>query len=272
MSKLNILLATIILASIICYIANNQHGKENFTEIMGPIRKTSNTATERPYISDPINNVDDYEYNIVFKNEGSRAMSADLKNKLMTQRPLDWTNLPPNSAGFQEGLEVEAGAETRTMETPYYEIRGYEPPDEDAMEEAEKKILSTYKPSRSNDAGKYDIEDAKELIEKIYKERGLVPEIVAKPNNIYEVVGTQEINPKIIWEDQAPVQYGGSAAIIEAGEQTINVPYTAGDPDKALDPYFDKRPKTRDDKWDYRQWTPGLERMFGPTQPQAQWY
>ena len=75
-----------------------------------------------------------------------------------------------------------------------------------------------------------------------------------------------------MWEDQAPVQFGGSAAVAAAGEQTIEVPYAAGDADRALDPYFEKKPRTSNGRWDYRQWTPGLERMFAPTQPQAAWY
>ena len=161
-----------------------------------------------------------------------------------------------------------------SMDTPYKEIQqSYEPPDEDATDAAEKKILASYVPRRSQDKpGVYDIEDAKELIQHIYKEKGLIPEIVSKPNNVYEVVGTQEINPKIVWEDQAPVQYNGSAAIKSAGEQTIEVPYSANDADRALDPYFNAKPGSRERRWDYRQWTPGLERMFGPTQPQAAWY
>ena len=240
---------------------------------------TSNNF-QKPYITNPIDSVDDYEYNIVFTNEGNRALNQDLKNKLTSQYPMDWSVMPPNSAGFQEGA---AGPAPRPvlehyadlgMDSPYKEINsGYQPPDEDAQEAEEKKILSAYVPSRSqNSPGVYDIEDAKELIDKIYTARGLKAEVVQKPNNVYEVVGTQEINPKIVWEDQAPVRFGGSAAVSAAGEQTIEVPYSAGDPDKALDPYFDKKPSTNNGRWDYRQWTPGLERMFAPTQPQAAWY
>lgn len=279
------IIGVIVLAYVILYFKGKKYADEMFTDATDKPKQyvvfDSSQVPDKPYLDRQINSVDDYEYNVVFQNEGTRETSKELKNKLAAQYPMDWSNLPPNSAMFQEGfaqMQAEAAAAASAspemLESPYSELNsGYNPPDLDAIDEEEKKILATYKPVRSTEPGKYDIEDAKELITKIYEKRGLIPEIVEKPNNVYEVVGTQEKNPKIIYEDeQAPVQYGGSAAVASAGEQVIEVPYSAGDPDKALDPFFDKTRSSRNGRSDYRQWTPGLERMFAPTQPQAAWY
>ena len=56
------------------------------------------------------------------------------------------------------------------------------------------------------------------------------------------------------------------------GEEVIEVPYTASDVAAGLDPFFEPRSSVRDGKFDYTQWTPGLERMFAPTYPIKEWY
>ena len=55
------------------------------------------------------------------------------------------------------------------------------------------------------------------------------------------------------------------------GEDVIEVPYTASDLAAGLDPFFQPRNSVRDGKYDYTQWTPGLERMFAPTYPVKEW-
>jgi hypothetical protein len=275
-SGLMLFSAILVIGYLYFYTSRKVYANTEAFDYQVEVTMEKNDLYSKPYITRKIENVDDYEYNIVFKNEGNREVSENLRNKLNSKFPMDWVNLPPNSARFQEGdvAPVLEQYKDMGMDTPYDNVdTGYQPPDEDAEDAEEKKILATYVPKRSEKTpGTYDIEDAKELIDKIYEKRGLRPEVVAMPNNVYQVVGTQEINPKIVWEDQAPVQFGGAAATTSAGEQTIQVPYNAGDPDKALDPYFDKSSHSNLDRWDYREWTPGLERMFGPTQPQAAWY
>ena len=39
-----------------------------------------------------------------------------------------------------------------------------------------------------------------------------------------------------------------------------------------LDPFFQSRNRVRDGKYDYTEWTPGLERMFAPTYPLKSWF
>jgi hypothetical protein len=44
----------------------------------------------------------------------------------------------------------------------------------------------------------------------------------------------------------------------------------------STDPYYDKAGAgsqgSRMDRWNYRAWTPGLERMFAPTEATDKWY
>ena len=63
-----------------------------------------------------------------------------------------------------------------------------------------------------------------------------------------------------------------SQPVVSAGE-TLIVPATVENY-KTPDPFFTVNPsnKTRMGKWDYSSWTPGLERMFAPTEPQTNWY
>jgi hypothetical protein len=52
----------------------------------------------------------------------------------------------------------------------------------------------------------------------------------------------------------------------------IEVPYTVTDVSAGLDPFFQSRNRVRDGKYDYTEWTPGLERMFAPTYPLKSWF
>jgi hypothetical protein len=63
--------------------------------------------------------------------------------------------------------------------------------------------------------------------------------------------------------------------VAEVGENTLTVPQAAADAaasTSAVDPFFESGTKGSQGRWNYRQWTPGLERMFAPTEAKAQWY
>jgi hypothetical protein len=64
---------------------------------------------------------------------------------------------------------------------------------------------------------------------------------------------------------------GERGKMIARGEETIDVPYTVSDLAAGLDPFFEKGQSVRDGRFDYTQWTPGLERMFAPTHPIKEW-
>ena len=232
-----------------------------------------------PYLNKPINSVDDYEYNLVFDNENDREITKELRNKLMSQYPMDWSTQPTSSAFFTKGqkesFENSMPIDLSQNELVYKNVSGsnLQPPDMDAIEEKERKILQTYHPKNTSDLKTYDIDDAYKLINKIYNAKGEIPTVEhSKDTNIYTIVGTRNKNEKIEYEDDLPL------ANIEDqsgnGENTIIVPQAAKDLLMDSDPFYDaeKTAMTHTGKWDYTKWSPGLERSMAPTYPLSQWY
>ena len=104
-------------------------------------------------------------------------------------------------------------------------------------------------------------------------EKYFIPNLIfssgASEPYVYEVVGVRRKDEKVVYEDEeAPASL---APTQNAGEANIVVPATAYDTAAAKDPYYDTMKKTRIGKWDYQAWTPGLERMFAPTNAKQAW-
>lgn len=238
-----------------------------------------------PYATDDILSVDDYEYSMVFQNEGDRAMTKATRDMLMSQYPMDWTVQPPSSDLFQQGLaaykESFQNPQEMPKKNPYTAIDGNNmiPP----VYTDERDILATYTPKKPNELTTYDAADAKEIVDKIYGAKGLTADFKKTGDNTYTVMGTRPINEKVVYEgEEQPADASGShaptssQAVSSAGEQeegTFTVPATV-DNFKVPDPFFtvSTNDRTRDGKWDYSSWTPGLERSFAPTEPQKHWY
>jgi hypothetical protein len=243
-----------------------------------PGRVVMETTSLDPVARDAIKDLGDYEYDMVYQNESDRELSQALRTKLMSQRPLDWAGLPPSSERFQAGLRESFQNATPTVPDsaqPYKEINGDNmvPPDTDTTEMEERKILQTYKAPTTADLGSYNPdEDPEKMIYRIYDVKGLIPTIAHKSGtNVYEITGVRKKDEKILYEDEeAPASMG---PVQHAGEATIEVPPTVYDTAAARDPYYDMSDsgKTRMGKWDYQAWTPGLERMFAPTNPTEKW-
>lgn len=243
-----------------------------------PGRVVMETTSLDPVAEGAIKSLDDYEYNMVYQNESDRELSQALRNKLMSQRPMDWAGLPPSSEKFQAGLRESFQNSTPTVPDsarPYKEVSGANmiPPDTDATEMEERKILQTYKAPSTADLGSYNPdEDPEKMIHRIYDVKGLIPTIAHKDGtSVYEITGVRKKDEKIVYEDEeAPASM---SPVQIAGEATITVPAVAYDTAAAKDPYYDiSNPgKARIGKWDYQAWTPGLERMFAPTNPTEKW-
>ena len=223
-----------------------------------------------PYATDPINSVDDYEYSMIFQNEGSRVAGKQAISDAMSRYPLEWSSLPPSSELFQEKLEgfvAAVAADSAPVNTNQFNsISGQQeqPADKDALEDAEKKLLATYKPEHTKDLLNYNLKDTKKMLKKLYAKQGLIP-IVEKSKqgtNVFEIVETKEINPTIVWEDD-PISAVDRQII--RGENRIEVPLYAKDTAAGLDPFFEPRQPVTMGKHDYTKWTPGLERSFAPT-------
>lgn len=235
---------------------------------------------EKPYLMNPINDLDDYELSLVFQNQGSKVDSRKQLSDAMTRYPMDWSSQPPNSQYFQDNqAEFEKQNAEQQSNPPdtsmYKEINGSDmkPPNTEAVDEEEKKILQTYKPETSKGLLEYSVDDVKALLEKVYTRKGLVP-VITKSNqgqNVWEITELKEKNPKIVWAEEVEKETQREAQK-QRGEDIIEVPYTAQDVAAGLDPFFQARNTVRDGKFDYTQWTPGLERMFAPTYPIKEWY
>lgn len=235
----------------------------------------------KPYTTESIQNLDTYDYNFVYENESDRGMSQALRNKLMSQRPMDWSGQPPSSAQFQAGLreyfqnEQAPPATSPTVGSPYEPLDGerMNPKDALAEEEKERAGLQSYEPKQPDAMTTYDVDDAMQLIEKIYDAKGEIPTVYHEEGSpVYEITGVRRKDEKIVYEDEeAPA---ASGPVRGAGEATIDVPMAAMDTAAGKDPYYDPTMggKSRIGKWDYTGWTPGLERMFAPTEPRQDWY
>jgi hypothetical protein len=144
------------------------------------------------------------------------------------------------------------------------------PPDTEKMEEEERKILKTYQPKNNKDLKTYDVDDAYTLIKKIYDAKGEIPLVThKKETNVYEIVGTRRKDEKVVYEDEEEeASYNSDLT----GDSDVKVPQAAVDKLASVDPYFDKHNRTRMDKNNYTRYTPGLERMFAPSNPTEKWY
>lgn len=233
---------------------------------------------QKPYTQTPIQNVDDYEYSMIFKNEGDRAMTKKTRDFLMSQYPKDWSVQPPSSDLFQQGLQAyNEGFEDapRPPTKRYDSINGTTmvPPDQAAQERREQEILNTYVPKDPQSLSTYSADDAQVLIEKIYTAKGLKATYKQTGDNQFQIISTTPLDKVITYEDdpaaplEAPTSQGPVAA---AGEETIVVPEIH--PTGGLDPFYTPGEQTRDGRWNYTQFTPGLERMFAPTEPMSKWY
>jgi len=270
-----IILAAALFIFLVVYVNGRYYLQENFKDCSVPVENSAS----RPYATNQINELDDYEYNSVFANEIDREISKDLRNKLMSQYPLDWSTQPPSSSQFQSGLKEHF--ENMSKDAlyidnsdnllPYENITEHNltPPDTSQLEMEERRILQTYVPKETNDLNSYSPEDAYSLIKRIYDAKGLIPHVEhTKDTNIYEITGVRSKDEKIVFEDNEETK-----DYTDAHDETIiKVPQGATDFLNTNDPFYDTRTRTRVDRWDYTKYTPGLERMFAPTYPHSQWY
>jgi len=313
----NIILVGVIaftVGFIYLFITTRQYLRQVFRDSSGNSVDLSGTPlvvdqVVNPYTTQAIRSADDYEINMVFQNESDRELSTGLRNKLMSQYPMDWASQPPSSAMFQKGQREMFQNQQQTQNPQWYlgqqvtdssgnpvnledkpvdavtgpldasgnpynfiEDNAIMPPDTLAVEQHEKKILQTYQPKHAGDLTTYNVDDAMELIRKIYDQKGEVPQVVRKKNNVYEVVGTRKKNEQIVYEETDQEAPASMEPMPTVGENVTVVPQAAKDADAALDPFYNTDSSTHQGRWNYRSWTPGLERMFPPTEPRQNWY
>ena len=155
----------------------------------------------------------------------------------------------------------------------YEDIDGsnLQPVDTTKLEQEERAILNTFEFKKSSsDIGTYNPDDIAELLDKYYSKQGKNAYYVQREDGVYEVFETEEKKPKIVYEGEDP-----DVAREELGDNmtdTITVPKGVSQYASKLDPFFEPRQAMRANRQDYTAFTPGLERMFAPTDPKEQWY
>jgi len=282
------MLTTILLLSLLAYIIMYVRGRkylEDFEDAPSDYRGdrfhadgspntdpngacSNTTLPENLYPMEP---VDEYEISAVFQNQGSREASQQQINEGMTRYPIDWSIQGPGSQYFQEN-EVKYTSDTQYATKPApYSQQGTESPVAASPDEEERKILKTYQPKSSQDLLTYSVDDVKNLLDKVYDKKGLIP-IIHKSkqgDNIWEVTEVKEKNPKIVWEDD--VKNDTRQQMTMRGEETIEVPYTASDLAAGMNPFLNPRQRVGNGRYESQQWTPGVDRMFAPTYPIPEW-
>jgi hypothetical protein len=227
---------------------------------------------EKPYLLNADKGTDNYELANVFQNQGSKTASRKQISEAMARYPMDWAAQGPGSQYFQDNqVQFEKYIAEKFNNPPstamYKEIDGdMIPPDRDAMEEEERKILQTYKPECSKGLLQYSVDDVKSLVDRVFTKKGLIPVIEKSKQgeNIWEITEVKEKDPRIVWEDELE-QETQRQRMDKRGEEVIEVPYTASDLAAGMDPFLQARNLVRDSKYDYYDGSENLERMYQPT-------
>jgi hypothetical protein len=206
-----------------------------------------------------------FEKDIIFNSEGGREATRAALSAAKNQFQFDWAQLPPSSSLYQQNQASYVAA-------PYNAETFVDIIDSSASDP----VPIPYKPSDPNNYKKTEPEDVKKWLNEMYKEKGLIPEIVEKPDNVYEVIGTREINPKIVYEDEvarptSSQQLTPSDYDPRVTPNSFVVPPAAQEISAGLDPFNSALMRTSVGRQTVMQWSPELEGMFGKKMQWQQW-
>ena len=229
----------------------------------------------------------------IYKLEDYELPNRDRNNQLLKQQKssdiaqyqMDWPNMPYDSdarANFEDQfVENRMNAGFRDPKTGVFfnNLEGSQvaPPDQDAVALREAKMLSDYQPTSLT---VHQVDDETERVAKVvaqtYKDDPDWEPVVEKvAEHQYRV---RELRPrarKTEWEGEQDmtVEDAQHQGLLTGGstKAQINVQKSEGDPYFAKDGVADY---ANNRFWKYNEfdkWTPGLERMFAPTNDTQQW-
>ena len=240
---------------------------------------------EQTYAKTEIDKLDDYEYTRVFESEqGIRSpITPESKSVGMNKHVLDWANLPNNAeARAAKEDEFVSGRAEKGFRDPVtgvffenMEGKNIGVPDMDAVKAREEKLLSAYKPSDiSTHTVDNEMKTVAQIVNAAYKnDKNWEPVVTRISDFQWEVT---ELRPKARIEKYEDEKTKNLALAEERGE-ALPPPSISIDDRNRDDPYFDKSgvgDRNNNKYWkyeDFRQWTPGLERMFAPTMTTKDW-
>ena len=266
----------VAIAYILFYLRGRYYNREGFED--RNCRTVLDTSYQsRPYVTTE-DKQGDFEQDFIFQNEGGYDPTREAINMARRRFPFDWSQLPPSSSLFQaqQSLFVK---DSTPMAAPYTEETFTNidsgkvlPPDSAAAAEAEKDALLAYKPVATADMKSVDEGSVKDLIAKIYGEKGLVASVAKKANNVYEVYEVQEKNPKIEDEDEVVRGAGENNSLNPMVEpsQMLVVPGAVSDINMGVAPRATGESMGLM-RQGYSQYNPNLEGIFGPKMQWQQW-
>jgi len=152
------------------------------------------------------------------------------------------------------------------------------PPDQDALDQREQKILSAYQPTGiTQHVVDSEMERVAKLVNQMYAEDpDWEPVVEKRGEHQYAISELRPRRKKESWEDDTPTIQQATDQGLMSG--TSYVPKVTINDGKTQDPFFDKNgvaDYTNNRFWNYKdfaKWTPGLERMFAPTNDEQKWY
>jgi hypothetical protein len=147
------------------------------------------------------------------------------------------------------------------------------PPDVETFEAVEKAGLEGFTSEKAENLLTHDTEEVAEMVKKMYEnDPNWEPVVERVGENEYRV---SELRPKPRKERYADANDDEEKSIERAKEGGMITPNI--DIEGGQDPYFDKKGVIDygNDRFheykDFKQWTPGLERMFAPTLDTTNW-
>lgn len=243
---------------------------------------TKQVEGEQTYAKTKIDKLDDYEYTRIFQNENSprSELSRTTVNSLMNKNQFDWAKLPFNS---QEKMDKETEFISTRVDNAFRDpktgvffknMEGMEvnPPDTDAIEEKEKNGLEGFKSEEPEKLLSHDTEEIAVMVQKMYENDPNWEPVVERIGE-YEY-RVSELRPKPKKERYAEAR-DEDMNVERAKENGLITPSV--EVEGSIDPYFDKQGVIDygNDRFhqykDFKQWTPGLERMFAPTLDTTNW-
>ena len=264
------------------YMNNSDAITEGNSKALNPSTPTTVLDTSMTYAKPYVTSEDkqgDFELDLVLNQEGGMDPRRDTINAAKRKLPFDWTQYPPSASRFQEQQMTYAKDSSKNA-APYVNIQDklsmkVLPPDEEQQMTDDLAVLQAYKPKSTSEMNVVDAESVRDLMDNLYSKKGLIPEVVQKSNNVFEVIATREKNPKIVYEDEVAT---GTASIqsnelnpIQDPDEAILVPGAVSDISMGLQPQGWNE-KLANRQFDAEsQASVALETMFGPKMTWQQW-
>ena len=252
---------------------NKQISEEGVKPVGAYTVLDTSLSQAKPYVTTE-DQAGDFELDVIEQKEGGYNPTRDAVNAARRKLPFEWSQMPPSASRFQEQQAVFVKDNANTA-APYVSLQDKNsqqvlPPDEAERQAAENSILQAYQPKTTEDLQTVDAKSVSDLMMNLYSKKGLIPQVIQKSNNVFEIISLQEKNPKIIYEDevQSSIQSNELNPILDPAEMLVS-PQAVTD----LTATFSK-PTDTNEHLSGRQFdvsNPNLETIFGKKMSWQQW-